>query len=318
MATFSGSPISVDELPTIYALLSASDLELAAHLAISPLLFYEILLTLDQEIEFIWRRPWKPSTVFYVFIRYFGTVYNLILNVLMLAPKSPTSCNITLGLQSWGGCVVWWAVQGILQMRLYALYHCSKKLLVFMTLFYLAEIGVMMWILIASNLLSGQTIVETISFPGQRTTDLCGSLVITAYSYIWVPCLAFDSILAILAIWAGIKQSRQQSHFRSPRLNRPRIIDVLIQGNVIYFLSPLVTLILLVKHNVSLKVQWFADTLLFRAPVTILVGCRLVLSIREATRPPASSYGTTSDTIALSTVIFHDGTYGGEDSTHCS
>ncbi|KIM57298.1 hypothetical protein SCLCIDRAFT_130749 [Scleroderma citrinum Foug A] len=228
------------------------------------------------------------------------------------------SGNITLGLQSWGGCVVWWAVQGILQMRLYALYHCSKKLLVFMTLFYLAEIGVMMWILIASNLLSGRESSGDSSVVSCFNLLQKQSLVITAYSYIWVPCLAFDSILAILAIWAGIKQSRQQSHFRSPRLNRPRIIDVLIQGNVIYFLSPLVTLILLVKHNVSLKVQWFADTLLFRAPVTILVGCRLVLSIREATRPPASSYGTTSDTIALSTVIFHDGTYGGEDSTHCS
>jgi len=72
------------------------------------------------------------------------------------------------------------------------------------------------------------------------------------------------------------------------------------------------SLVLLVKHSVSLEVQWFADTLLFRAPVTILVGCRLVLSIREAARPPDSS------TIVLSTVVFGDRPYGGEDSTHCS
>jgi len=83
--------------------------------------------------------------------------------------------------------------------------------------------------------------------------------------------------------------------------------------------SPLVTLVLLVKHSVSLEVQWFADTLLFRAPVTILVGCRLVLSIREAARLPDSrSYGTDSSTIVLSTVVFGDRPYGGEDSTHCS
>ncbi|KAL4081350.1 hypothetical protein V8B97DRAFT_11101 [Scleroderma yunnanense] len=70
MATLNGSPIQVDELPSIYALLSADDLYKEARV-------YEIFLTLDQEIQFIWRRSWKPSTVLYIFVRYFGTVYNV-------------------------------------------------------------------------------------------------------------------------------------------------------------------------------------------------------------------------------------------------
>ena len=46
-------------------------------------------------------------------------------------------------------------------MRLYALYNCSKKLLIFMMTFYLGEVGIMMWILIASNILSGRELSDT-------------------------------------------------------------------------------------------------------------------------------------------------------------
>jgi len=70
-----------------------------------------------------------------------------------------------------------------------------------------------------------------------KTTDLCLGYVIPAYRYkLWGPCLTFDMILAVLAVWAGIKHSKQQSYSRSTRINKPRLVDVLIQGNVVYFL----------------------------------------------------------------------------------
>jgi len=56
-----------------------------------------------------------------------------------------------------------------------------------------------------------------------------------AYEYVWAPWFSFDAILAVLAVWAGIKQSRQQFNSCSARFNRPWLISVLIQGNVIYF-----------------------------------------------------------------------------------
>jgi len=40
----------------------------------------------------------------------------------------------------------------ILQMRLYALYHGSKILLVFMVTFFVAEVGIVLWILISTSL----------------------------------------------------------------------------------------------------------------------------------------------------------------------
>ncbi|KAL4076363.1 hypothetical protein J3A83DRAFT_2184930 [Scleroderma citrinum] len=282
MATLNGSPIPVDELPMYYDYASAAQLSNQVYVAVSIVLLYEYFLTLDQEIDFIWRQRWTPSNVLYIFVRYFGTLYNLASSVLIFVPHSVSVSSNGLIVQPWAGSIIWWTVQVILQMRLYALYNCSKRLLIFLIVTFVAEIGTVMWILISSNLLMRGTIVMYhITFGMYGETDLCGGLVTTAYAYVWVPCLVFETILCLFAIYAGIKHSRGQL-CRPVKSNRPRLIDVLIHGNVIYFLSPLGMFILLVMHSVSLKVQWLADTLLFRAPITILAGCRLILSIREA------------------------------------
>ena len=58
--------------------------------------------------------------------------------------------------------------------------------------------------------------------------------------------------------------------------------------------SPLVTFILLLKAGVSKEVTWFADTLLFRAPIAISAGCRLILSIRQATSSSTKEHSSVS------------------------
>ncbi|KIM57304.1 hypothetical protein SCLCIDRAFT_1138909 [Scleroderma citrinum Foug A] len=132
---------------------------------------------------------------------------------------------------------------------------------------------------------------------------ICYGYIVPAYTHIWVPSFTFDTILALLAVWAGIKHSRQQSYAHS-RFNKPRLVDILIHGNVVYFISPLVTFILLLKTGVSDEVTWFADTLLFRAPVAIFAGCRLILSIRQAAGSSTvrqysmSAWGTSSTAVA--------------------
>ena len=69
-----------------------------------------------------------------------------------------------------------------------------------------------------------------------KGADVCfASFTPTRRYILWVPCLTFDAILAILAVWAGVKHSKQRSYSRSIR-NKPRLVDVLIQGNVVYFL----------------------------------------------------------------------------------
>ena len=139
-------------------------------------------------------------------------------------------------------------------MRLYALYHGSKRLLVYMVTFFVAEVGSVLWILISNSLFSNGTslafsLSQVLTFAAETFTEniyvtgyyyhdikLCVSNVTPAYSgYLWVPSFTFEAILALLAVWAGIKHSRQQSRPQSARFNMSQLVDSLIHGNVIYF-----------------------------------------------------------------------------------
>ncbi|KAL4081433.1 hypothetical protein V8B97DRAFT_1922843 [Scleroderma yunnanense] len=191
-------------------------------------------------------------------------------------------CSYGANFEPWAGSVIWWAVQGILQMRLYALYHGSKKVLIFMTVAFVAEIGATMWILISENLVdSGTAFAVDISFGGYGKIDICFSPLSAAFPYFYIPCFVFEAVLCLFAIYAGVKNSRGRGH-PSARFDRFRLIDVLIQGNVINFFSPLLMFILFMIPSTTGPAVYFAETLLFRAPIAILAGCRLILSVRKA------------------------------------
>jgi len=68
--------------------------------------------------------------------------------------------------------------------------------------------------------------------------------------------------------------------------------------------SPLGMFLLLVIHSPSnITVQWLTNDLLFRVPFTILAGCRLILSVREATSMLQSDQSVSN---FPSTVVFGD------------
>ncbi|KIM58906.1 hypothetical protein SCLCIDRAFT_85946, partial [Scleroderma citrinum Foug A] len=121
----------------------------------------------------------------------------------------------------------------ILQMRLYALYHGSKRLLVFMVTFFVAEVGIMLWIVTSTNLSSDGSSLASIKIFIVSGSDLCRRNV----SPIWIPPFAFEAILALLAVWAGIKHSRQESRSQPVRFNKSQLVGSLIHGNVIYFVG---------------------------------------------------------------------------------
>ena len=61
----------------------------------------------------------------------------------------------------------------ILQMRLYALYYRSKRLLVFMVTLSVAEVGIVLWILISNNLFVDGVSLVFIESSTVSGSDLC-------------------------------------------------------------------------------------------------------------------------------------------------
>ncbi|KIM61549.1 hypothetical protein SCLCIDRAFT_876821 [Scleroderma citrinum Foug A] len=139
MAIVVGSPTPADQIGPLEALIAANQLQSQTSVAVTVVLFYDFFLTLDQEIEHIWKHNWNLTSALYIFVRYFGTFINLTGTVVMSVQSTTKVSQSFNEIQSWVEFIIVWAVQVILQMRLYALYHCSKRLLVFMVTFFVAE-----------------------------------------------------------------------------------------------------------------------------------------------------------------------------------
>ncbi|KIJ58665.1 hypothetical protein HYDPIDRAFT_119348 [Hydnomerulius pinastri MD-312] len=117
----------------------------------------------------------------------------------------------------------------ILQMRLYVLYNNSKKILFLTGGAYIAEIVVMstMQGLVEVNVDTANELAPGIFI----CTDLSAPPKIF-YSF-WLAPLIFESILCILAIMIGIQRSKD--HFRPALISGTRLVNVIVMGNVIYF-----------------------------------------------------------------------------------
>ena len=74
-----------------------------------------------------------------------------------------------------------------------------------------------------------------VSFPGYQKTHFCVGEVSGALQRIWIPCLVFEATLCLLAVYAGVTSRREQLRW-SLKTNRPWLVDILIYGNVLYFL----------------------------------------------------------------------------------
>ncbi|KIM57305.1 hypothetical protein SCLCIDRAFT_1138992 [Scleroderma citrinum Foug A] len=117
MAIVVGSPYPADEFGSLEPLIKGALFALQTHLAVTVLLF------------------WNSSTVLYLLLRYFGTLYNLTATLFMFFPATDNTYDVV----SIENVLLNSKHTVILQLRLYALYGCSKRLLVLMVTLFAAE-----------------------------------------------------------------------------------------------------------------------------------------------------------------------------------
>ncbi|KAJ3965837.1 hypothetical protein EV361DRAFT_1016969 [Lentinula raphanica] len=99
-----------------------------SHLSSRPaFLYYDHLLTLDEEIKFIWSRPYHSSSWLFFLNRYFSFVGNIVIFLSMFfAPSGPSSCHPWEQFNNSFMIIV--AI--LLTMRVYALYGCNTHVAV--------------------------------------------------------------------------------------------------------------------------------------------------------------------------------------------
>ncbi|KDR76096.1 hypothetical protein GALMADRAFT_460653 [Galerina marginata CBS 339.88] len=122
-------------------------------------LLYDTISKFPLEIDLIWRAPWTPVKVVYLYLRYMGLVQacvyatsesvNIPLSRVSLTRhfqppqwfRFPSKCRLVFifGLSIGSPMILISAVNGVMGLRLYALYGRTYKVLCFLSAIFLSE-----------------------------------------------------------------------------------------------------------------------------------------------------------------------------------
>ncbi|KIM55844.1 hypothetical protein SCLCIDRAFT_281460 [Scleroderma citrinum Foug A] len=190
-------------------------------------------------------------------------------------------------------------------MRLYALYNRSRRFLFVVVSGFFIEYVVALVAMIQTSIFDVHNVfISTANVAAFPTTE-------KIYIYLgYSVMVAYELLLFSLALWAGIQRS--SCPFPENRIGTRRLRDILVKGNVMYFLGIWLCLIL-VFLTVSLTAfaQYLGVTTNLAFSLLCIAGCRIILDIRSAVSPSCTSANISQHDSRgrnYSLVVFHDRT----------
>ncbi|GJE92391.1 hypothetical protein PsYK624_085450 [Phanerochaete sordida] len=278
-----------------------------SELASSVIIVYDHLVTLDQEVELIWKSGWSVGKTLFLLNRYY-TLFTVIFNnygaITCRAPEkldsqtirqysSATSSLINASASfsacvpsAFRRCVSWFRWQGvsgiiaftlselILQLRLYALYGLNKKVMALMGSVFVAT-------LVTSTVIMGLALARIeVSTLTLFSLSFCVPLNLAQITYFyafWIPVMLCESLLCGLVILkAATGWKRKANLLDSGR----EIIAVLIRDSVIYFLVLFVVYLTNTIIFVGGDVIKTEAAVNYSVSMSCVMGSRLCLNVR--------------------------------------
>ncbi|KAH7910976.1 hypothetical protein BJ138DRAFT_1151771 [Hygrophoropsis aurantiaca] len=250
---------------------------------------YDFLLTFGREVEYVFNRPRSLMSLLYVVVRYLGITtiifldYQLIYMIIVdgdLPLTEPVRLRL-YDLQTWGPFVTGIASDGIMILRLYAMYEKSRKILIFLLVCFVARVVALAVILgLATGPGSGISATEYL-LSGTYFCSVAPN--ITFVNFTLVPTLFFELILFALASRCFVRHAaelRRSSH--GWRMNE--CMKVLLRDSILFFVMNLaagggnVAIWINQSANGSYIYAGIGNTFLGIEP--FLLAPRLVLSFR--------------------------------------
>ncbi|KAI6131860.1 hypothetical protein EV401DRAFT_320367 [Pisolithus croceorrhizus] len=209
----------------------------------SAIMIYDYVLTLGEEVDCIWNKSVSVASVIYLTTRYIGTALILLSTTIFLWGRESNASGQAIAsffpvLESWFSCVLIWLVQIILQLRLYAVHHGSKKIVFIGVLGFIVEI-----------IITITCMVEITKFEVSKLLDLTNHIMSypTAATDIYINYAAitsYECLLFVLAVFAAIRYHREERVPHPVNLNKLKDLRaILISGNIVYFFGTLLYVI---------------------------------------------------------------------------
>lgn len=198
--------------------------------AVVTVVAYEYLLTVDQEADYIyhWRGGWSLPSFLFLLNRYFIFVILIMSNLTLLWPDPPESfCMHAVRFAGGSGVVITTTVNLSLTIRLYAFWHRSKPILIFL----LALLTLCDTSSIITNVMSFEGVKVIPKFaPGMPSG--CFLIPPTQTWASLIPVLVFDTVVMLLTLI----QARRLLHGAGPMTQRQTpIVDHLLRTGVGYY-----------------------------------------------------------------------------------
>ncbi|EPQ50394.1 hypothetical protein GLOTRDRAFT_101775 [Gloeophyllum trabeum ATCC 11539] len=245
-----------------------------AELASSTIVIYDHLITLDQEIDLIWKASWTPGKVLFLTNRYYVLASVIFNNYVLFTTHLSDSFSVKwFRWQGTTGLLVSMIAEIILQLRLYALYHLNRRVLVLMCGAFLVSAG-------TAAVIMGMVLARISAHSGLIPgLPFCIPVNVPSWFYtFWIPTLGFESLLCALALFRAFRDFRSRtSLFQSGR----HIVKILIRDSVIYYLIMFATyftnLVIFLTGNVGVLESGIG----FAVTMSCVMGSRLCLNIRD-------------------------------------
>ncbi|KAE9390329.1 hypothetical protein BT96DRAFT_1002400 [Gymnopus androsaceus JB14] len=245
----------------------------------SAIIVYDHLLTLDNELELIWRSSWSIGKILFIINRYYTLISVVVNNYALFGTLSLRFFHW----QGWTGLIACMISETILQMRLYALYNLNKKILGLM-------VGSFLLASASSATIMGIVLRQFNAVSVPQLGCMPAQLPPSYFYTFWIPILAFESLLCVLALVRGFQTYRARgSLFQSERL-----VGVLIRDSVCYYV------VMFQAYLVCLLI-WLLNIDLLEVPIgfTIAFSCvlgnRVILNVKKAKDDVDETYANSNE-----------------------
>jgi len=246
-----------------------------ARLASNSIIIFDHAMTFDREVELIWKSRWSFPKILFLLNRYYGVASIVLTDYSFFATSFENSLCLRLYLwEGWRGLIGCMLAQGILQIRIYALYIENKRVIGIMLVSFVFSSAASAWV-IGSSL---STIAAfPLVIPGG---EFCYTPTVPPHLYaFWIPMLSFETLLCCLAVIRGVQAYKAHGLLFTPF---QRLHHVLIRDSLIYFLAIGIAylsclVVWLLETNILLEVS-----VGFALAFSCTLGSRMILNIRDA------------------------------------
>jgi hypothetical protein len=218
-------------------------------------ILYDYLITLDEELKLVWPQRLNRGKVLFLFVRYY-TIAVILLNTIQIhlfthkGYATDTSCVAFYVVTRVAGGIAVWAIEIIMQLRIYALFGCSRKIAIFNAVLFFTSMLSCLGIITYDGVLRKKLIANAVHLPLIGCPVINGGIQWAE----WVPTTIYETILFSFALVKYLQRPRKSAIGEDISM-----YNILINDNMLYFLS--VTFVLIFNNLMvagKTHVPWFS------------------------------------------------------------